>query len=218
MPSSGRIPRPSVKRLSLYLRELESRAAAEPQTVSSRELGDALGITDAQVRKDLACFGQFGQPGVGYAYAELTAALRRILGTDRVWNSIVVGAGNIGRAVIKYPRLRTKGFEIIAAFDSDPAIIGTEIGGVRVQPLTELDSTVRTQAVAIALLAVPAPVAQATTDQLVAAGVRGILNFAPVRLAVPAHVSIVSADLTIELEQLAFRLSFSGPEGNGALA
>jgi redox-sensing transcriptional repressor len=207
MANRGKIPSPTVKRLSLYLRELESQAETGRRTISSRQLGESLGLTDAQVRKDLAYFGQFGHPGIGYHVPELTTEIRRILGTDRLWAAALVGVGNIGRAVMSYGRLRGKGFEIIAAFDNSPDIVGTTVAGCLVQPMEELSTAVRAREIHMALLAVPASAAQDVTDRLVDAGVSGILNFAPFRLQVPDSVSIVSVDLTVSLEQLAFRVS-----------
>ncbi len=206
MPSHGKIPRPTVKRLSLYLRELEALDEADRSTINSRQLGDSLGLTDAQVRKDLAYFGQFGHPGIGYQVSELIAELRHILGTDRSWPVVVVGAGNIGRAVLRYGRLRRKGFEIKAVCDSDPALIGRTIDDHEVLPVAALPGAVREHDVRIGLLAVPAESAQEVADAMIAAGIRGILNFAPRRLNVGNDVAIVSVDLTVSLEQLAFKM------------
>jgi redox-sensing transcriptional repressor len=138
-PQRGRIPRPTVKRLSLYLRELEAQADADQQTISSKQLGAALGLTDAQVRKDLAYFGQFGHPGIGYRVGELTARLRQILRADRTWHAAVVGAGNIGRALMAYQRFHRKGFEIVAVFDSDPGVVGQTVVGHRVRSMADLN-------------------------------------------------------------------------------
>ncbi len=214
MPSRAKIPRPTVKRLSLYLRELESQATSPPRTISSRQLGNALGLTDAQVRKDLAYFGQFGHPGVGYQFSELTTELRHILGTDRSWRAIVVGAGNIGRAVINSEHLANKGFAIIAVVDSDPGLIGTTVGGHRVRPISDLTSIITAENPEIGMVAVPANAAQSVTDELIAAGVKGLLNFAPVRLKVDDSVAIVSVDLTVSLEQLAYKITL-GLTGEG---
>src|SRR5438552_12039128 len=123
------IPTPAVLRLSFYLRQLEAFQRAEKHTISSKQLGDALKYTDAQVRKDLAFFGQFGHPGIGYRVSELVSQLRKILGTDRQWNAAIVGAGNIGRALMPYARFRRKGFDIVAVFDADPAVHGHMIAG-----------------------------------------------------------------------------------------
>ncbi|MHC5113062.1 MAG: redox-sensing transcriptional repressor Rex [Planctomycetota bacterium] len=209
MPGRGKIPRPTVKRLSLYLRELENQLEAGQTTINSRQLGDVLDLTDAQVRKDLAYFGQFGHPGIGYQVPDLIDELRRILGTDHPWRAVVVGAGNIGRAVSRYGRLGRKGFEIAGVFDSDPQIVGTEIDHHRVRPMSELADVVAQSDAKIGLLAVPSEAAQEVAEALVAAGVRGILNFAPRRLVVDPNVPIVSVDLTVELEQLAFHVSLA---------
>jgi redox-sensing transcriptional repressor len=214
MTTPSRIPGPTAKRLSLYLRELETETDPPRRTISSRQLGEALGLTDAQVRKDLAHFGQFGQPGIGYRIDELRDRLRGILGTDRSWRVVVIGAGNIGRAVVRYDRLVPKGFEVVGVFDDDPAIVGTRLNDHRVDSVEQLGATVETHGVEIGMLAVPAAAAQQVADEMIACGIRGILNFAPVRLSVPEHVAIVSVDLTASLEQLAFKMSLhpgSGP-------
>lgn len=207
MQHRAKIPRPTVKRLSLYLRELESVAERERVTISSLELGRALGLTDAQVRKDLACFGQFGRPGIGYSVPELVDQLRKILGTDRQWNAAVVGAGNIGRAIMAYQRFRRKGFDVVAVFDSDPKVIGQFISNHHVRPMSDLPKLVRERSIKIGVVAVPAASAQAVAEELIAAGVMGILNFAPIRLDVHDRVSVVSVDFSVALEQLAFQVS-----------
>ncbi len=207
MTARSRIPRPTVKRLSLYLRELESLEEGGAQTVSSKQLGDALGLTDAQVRKDLAFFGQFGHPGIGYKAGELIGQLRKILGTDRQWTACIVGAGNIGRALMPYARFRRKGFDIAAVFDSDPSVHGHVIAGHKVRPMGDLKQLVKERNILIGIVAVPAQAAQDVADQLIEAGVRGILNFAPVRLDVHDQVSVLSVDFSLSLEQLAFQVS-----------
>lgn len=209
MVNKSRIPRPTVKRLSLYLRELESLEEAGQQTISSKQLGDALGLTDAQVRKDLAYFGQFGHPGIGYRIAELISQLRKILGTDRQWNAAIVGAGNIGRALMPYARFRRKGFEIVAVFDADARVVGKEVAGHRVRPMSDLPALVKERNILIGIVAVPVSAAQSVANALIQAGVKGILNFAPVRLDVNDRVSVVSVDFLVSLEQLAFQISLS---------
>jgi len=206
-PPREKIPRPTVRRLSLYLRELESLLAQNRQTISSRQLGDMLGLTDAQVRKDLAYFGQFGHPGIGYRIPELVEELRKILGTDRPWNACIVGAGNIGRALMPYGRFERKGFHIVAIFDASPAVVGTDVGGHRVRPMDDLPALVSERDIKLAIIAVPAEQAQTVADQLIEAGVVGILNFAPVRLDVHGQVSVTDVDLSVALEQLAFQAS-----------
>lgn len=211
--SRQKIPKPTVKRLSLYLRELEARAEAGVQTISSKQLGTALGLTDAQVRKDLACFGQFGHPGIGYSVEELTGQLRRILGTDRNWNACVVGAGKIGRAVMGYQRFRRKGFEIVAVFDNNPEVVGSMADGHRIRPMKDLRKLVREREIRIGIIAVPADGAQEVADRLIDAGITGILNFAPVRLDVHDAVAVNDVDFSVSLEQLAFQVSLglTGP-------
>lgn len=207
MPNKPKIPRPTVKRLSLYLRQLESMAAHEQQTTSSKQLGEALGLTDAQVRKDLAYFGQFGHPGIGYKVGELIAQLRKILGTDRNWNTAVVGAGNIGRALMAYGRFKNKGFEFVAVFDNNPEVVGTVIETHTVRPMKDLATLIKDRHIKLGIVAVPEEAAQQVTDQLIEAGVVGILNFAPIRLDVHDAVSVNSVDFSVSLEQLAFQVS-----------
>lgn len=203
------IPVPAVKRLSLYLRELEAHLENGDRTVSSRALGESLGLTDAQVRKDLTYFGQFGQPGIGYDVVELMGRLRRILGTDRRWNVILVGAGNIGTALAAYRGFEKKGFHLAAVFDSNSAKCGRPLPGlehIRVQPVSEIGATVRQHDVRLAIIAVPAAAAQGVADQLIEAGVCGLLNFAPVVLNVPASVAVSHVDMAVHLEQLGFQV------------
>lgn len=213
MASRSKIPRPTVKRLSLYLRELEQLTEREQHTISSKQLAASLGLTDAQVRKDLGHFGQFGHPGIGYRVPQLTAELRKILGTDHRWNAAIVGAGNIGRALMPYGRFARKGFDIVAVFDNNPKVVSTEIAGHRVRPMEDLAKLVAERDIKIGIVAVPAHQAQQVADQLIQAGVRGILNFAPVRLDVHDRVSIASVDFSLSLEQLAFQISLgmTGP-------
>ena len=207
------VPDPAVRRLSLYLRQLESFTRAERNTISSRLLGDALGLSDAQVRKDLAYFGQFGHPGIGYRVDELISQLKRILGTDKTWNVLLVGAGNLGRALVAYRGFDTKGFRLAAVFDNDPKQAGKPLAGLAVQPLNELIETVRDRHIRLGILAVPADAAQEVADLLVAAGVRGLLNFAPVSLHVPPEVALNAVDVAVQLEQLSFQVSLSRLEG-----
>src|SRR5213592_483625 len=132
------IPNPAVRRLSLYLRQLEAFQRKDRRTISSKQLGESLNLTDAQVRKDLAYFGQFGHPGIGYRVDDLIAQVKRILGTDKIWNVLLVGAGNLGRALSAYKGFHAKGFRIAAVFDNDPTKTGKKQGNFMVQPLSEL--------------------------------------------------------------------------------
>ena len=203
------VPNPAVRRLSLYLRQLEALKRGGRSTVSSKQLGESLGLTDAQVRKDLAYFGQFGHPGIGYRVDDLIGQVRRILGTDKTWDVILVGAGNLGRALSAYRGFEAKGFRLIAVFDNDPTKVGRRLGPFTIQSLDEVPDAIAKQNVKLAILAVPAEHAQAVADQLIDAGVRGLLNFAPVSLTVPPQVALNSVDLAVQLEQLAFQVSFS---------
>ncbi len=208
------VPKAVVSRLSLYLRELQHLVRDGHETTSSSQLGSLLGFSDAQVRKDLAYFGHFGHPGIGYRSAELISAIRGILGTDRDWPVALVGTGNLGRALMGYRGFSHQGFRIVAAFDTDPAKVGTVIEGVSVLHLAELAEVVRQHQIKLGLIAVPAAAAQTVSDRLVAAGVEGIVNFAPVTLVLPPAVSLVGVDLATELEQLSFSVLNRSAGGN----
>ena len=202
--SENAVPKAVVNRLSLYLRELEHLVRDGHATTSSTQLGRMLGFTDAQVRKDLAYFGHFGYPGIGYRCEELIAAIRRILGTDQRWTAALIGAGNLGRALLGYKGFQQRGFHFVAAFDSDPGKVGTRIEGIEVYHLDRLPEVTQQNRIRLALIAVPSAAAQGVADRLVAVGIEGILNFAPVTIALPPGVAQVGVDLAIELEQLAF--------------
>ncbi|MBI1375413.1 MAG: redox-sensing transcriptional repressor Rex [Phycisphaera sp.] len=213
-PPRSEVPEPAVRRLSLYLRQLEALKLKQVTTISSRRLADSLDLTDAQVRKDLAYFGQFGRPGVGYEVIPLITRLRQILGTDRVIRTILIGAGNLGSALASYHRFATKGFEMVGVFDSDPARNGEQMGHLTVQPMAQLNRAVRDSGARLAIMAVPADAAQSVADQLVKAGVRGILNFAPVRVTTPDDVTVHDIDMSAELEQLSFRVNMTDVSDN----
>ncbi len=208
LPSTPRdVPAVVVSRLSLYLRELQHLVRAGRATVSSSQLAELFGFTDAQVRKDLAYFGHFGHPGIGYRCDELIAEIRRILGTDRQWTVTMVGVGNMGRALLRYKGFAAQGFRIVAAFDRDSRVVGTEVEGIPVYDVTRLGEIVRQQHIHLGMITVPATQAQQAADQLVAAGISGIVNFAPVALSLPDGIGLVGVDLTTELEQLAFSVA-----------
>src|SRR5687768_2575273 len=185
------VPKAVVSRLSLYLRELQHLVRDGKETTSSTQLGSMLGFTDAQVRKDLAYFGQFGYPGIGYRCDELIQAIKGILGTNRPWPLALVGLGNLGRALLGYRGFGHQNFKIAAAFDSDPHKVGAVIDGVSVYSDDDLAQIVAQKQIKLAILAVPAAAAQPVADQLVAAGIEGILNFAPVTLTLPPEVEII---------------------------
>jgi redox-sensing transcriptional repressor len=219
LPSDASVPKVVVSRLSLYLRELQRLVASGQQTISSNQLGALLGFSDAQVRKDLGFFGQFGYPGVGYRCDELSRAMQDILGTNHSWNVAMVGVGNLGQALLGYRGFGRQNFAIAAAFDADPTKVGQTVQGLRIQPLEELAATIREQGIRLGMIVVPAEQAQEAANRLVAAGIEGIVNFAPVTLALPPHVQNVGVDLAIELEQLSFavtsKLAKAAAESNG---
>lgn len=208
--SEPRLSRATVARLSLYLRRLDNLLREGAAKVSSSQLGEALGVTDAQVRKDLASMGHLGHPGIGYPTTELMNAIRRTLGIDRDWRVIAVGIGNLARALLRYRGFQQQGFRIVALVDSDPGKIGQCIDGLTVYPPGQLAGIISATGAELGLLTVPAEAAQTVADALAAAGIRGILNFAPTVLRLPAGVSLISVDLTVQLEQLAFLVQVGG--------
>ena len=214
-PRPESIPDPAVRRLSLYLRQLEAFQRKNRQTISSKHLGESLNLTDAQVRKDLAYFGQFGHPGIGYRVDDLIQQIRRILGTDKTWNVVLVGAGNLGRALSGYKGFQPKGFRLVAVFDNDPGKVGKRLGPFTIQPLSDLEGVVQREQVRLAILAVPADNAQEVADQVVGAGIRGLLNFAPVSIGVPEEVALSTVDVAVHLEQLSFQVNVTPAERAG---
>jgi redox-sensing transcriptional repressor len=196
----------TVRRLSLYLRFLEEFEAQGHQTISSGELAAHGATTSAQVRKDLSHFGSFGKRGLGYSVSALSASLRKILGLARQWRVIIVGAGKIGAALAEYESFRERGFRVVGVYDADLARVGRALGDVTVRDQRELEADIAKLAPDIALIAVPAHAAQALVDRAVTAGVRAILNFAPVPIQVPRHVVLRSVDMALELEVLSYAL------------
>ena len=211
-PAEAKLSRASVQRFSLYLRHLERWNADGLQVVSSSQLGEALGINDAQVRKDLAYLGNLGQPGIGYYTQELITALRHRLGVDRAWRAIVIGVGNLTRALLRYRGFTQQGFQFVGLFDADTQKIGHKVEGLEVYAPDRLAEVIAATKAELAVVAVPADNAQQVADAVVAAGIKGILNFAPIMLKLPAHVSLVAVDLAVQLEQLAFLVHLSQNE------
>ena len=209
---NSEVPKVVVARLSLYLRELQILVRDGKKTISSTKLGRLLGVTDAQVRKDFAYFGQFGYPGIGYRCEELIEEIRRILGTDRLWPIAMVGCGNLGQALLGYRGFMLQGFSLRAAFDIDESLVGQEFNSLQVRHLSELPKIAEIEGIKLAILAVPAAAAAEVSQVLVEAGVSGVLNFAPVTLNLPKSVSVVGVDLAMELEQLAFAVVRSGQD------
>ena len=205
-----RLSRATAQRLSQYLRCLggPDRAAG---TVSSLDLARSVGVSAAQVRRDLAALGHLGQRGVGYDPAGLATAIRRTLGIDRTWRAVIVGVGNLARALLRYRGFRDQGFEIVGLFDADPAKIGQSLDGLVVEDVTAVPARVAELRAELGVLTTPSESTQAVADALVAAGVRGLLNFAPVLLRTPPTVQSVTVDLAIQLEQLAFMVQLNNP-------
>jgi redox-sensing transcriptional repressor len=202
---SQNIPVATVTRLALYLRELQQLKRAGLQRIQSGAIAKRLGLNDSQVRRDLSCFGQFGQRGVGYNIAGLTQAIQSIMGTDRSWNVILVGAGNLGRALSGYRGFDQQGFRLVAVFDCSDEIIGTKVGKLVVKSLDALDEIVAANQVELAIVAVPAEAASTVSQRLESAGITGILNFAPVTVRRPnSGLTVVDVDLAVELQRLAF--------------
>ena len=190
--------------MSLYLRELQIVSGSGKATISSSTLAQRLGLTASQVRKDFAYFGQFGYPGIGYRCDELIQKIKFILGTDRVWPVALIGCGNLGQALLGYRGFGNQGFSVVAAFDKQARLIGQIFEGLTVQHMDELAKTADSNKIELAILAVPADAAAEAAQEIVAAGITGIMNFAPVTLNLPPSVSKVGVDLAIELEQLSF--------------
>jgi len=206
-PSAKRIAQPTVRRLSLYLRFLESANERGSATVSSQELARLGGTSSAQVRKDLSVFGSFGKRGLGYTVAELITALREILGLGREWRVVIVGAGKIGTALAQYAGFRQRGFTVIAVYDNDAAKIGTRWADHTVRDVSTLEADATRDRPDIAVLAVPAERAQETVDRIVSARIAGILNFAPAQLQVPPGVTLQTVNMAAELEVLSYALA-----------
>jgi redox-sensing transcriptional repressor len=203
-PYPGGIPDATVARLPVYLRALYALAERGVSTVSSDELAAAAGVNSAKLRKDLSHLGSYGIRGVGYDVEYLVYQVSRALGLNQSWPVVIVGAGNLGRALANYGGFVSRGFRIAAMLDTDPLLVGRQLGSVVVRPVNDLEEVVASSSIAIGVIAVPAPAAQAVCDRLVAAGVTSILNFAPLVLNVADGVDLRKVDLSIELQILAF--------------
>jgi redox-sensing transcriptional repressor len=199
-----RLPEATVIRLPLYLRALVDLATSGEGTVSSEELAEAVGLTSAKVRKDLSYLGSYGTRGVGYDVAYLIHQIRRELGLTQHWGIVIAGLGNLGNALANYRGFAERGFRVAALVDVDPTKIGTSIDGVPVRPLEDLPLIVREEGVAIGVIATPAGAAQEVADEMVAAGIRSILNFAPAVVTAGGDVTIRKVDLATELQVLAY--------------
>jgi redox-sensing transcriptional repressor len=204
------ISKATIDRLPLYFRTLRQIQQEGTEIISSEELGRRIGVTPEQIRKDLASFGEFGKKGVGYFVRELIRNIGEILGLHRNWNIAIVGVGHLGWALANYRNFSSLGFNLAAVFDVDPAKIGQVIGGVEIFSFDRLEEVTREKNIHIGVITVPATNAQDVADKLVAAGVRGIWNFAPVKLDVPDNVRLVSEDLSVGLSSISYYLSRQG--------
>jgi redox-sensing transcriptional repressor len=200
------VPNIVVGRLPLYLRTLQLMDQEGRRVTSSQELGERLGISAAQIRKDLSQFGEFGKQGTGYNIEFLTSQLRGILHVDKVWDVAIVGIGDVGHALARYQGFSNRGFKIVLLFDSDSHKIGTQVGEFTVRDISQVVSMIRQAAVQVAMLSVPADQAQHVTNLLVEAGVRSILNYAPINIAVPANVHVQYIDPVLHLQRMTYYL------------
>ena len=205
------IPAVVIDRLPTYARALNLLEARGRDVVSSQELGQLLGVTPAQIRKDLSYFGRFGKQGRGYNVRHLAQELRQILGLDRQWSMILIGVGHLGQAILAYDGFRPQGFIIVDAFDVDPAKVGQQIGGLTVRDLSELSEYLEKRRVDIGIVAVPAAAAGHIIAQLVAGGVRSILNYAPTTVPVPEGLQIKHIDPVLALQSMTFYLKNGAP-------
>jgi redox-sensing transcriptional repressor len=207
-----RISESTIRRLSLYLRDLSILEKEGADTVSSKELASSEKLTPAQVRKDLSFFGSFGTRGLGYPVNELRAQISAILGIDRVWRVGVFGAGNIGSALVGYKEFARQGFQIVKLFDNDQRKIGSNRKGIVISDIRNMKEEVKQACIEMAIIAVPASVAQDIVDDVVAAGIKAILNFAPINLKVPGDVYLRNENMSMELEYLSFAMVNRHPE------
>jgi len=207
MAKRPKVPEATIKRLSIYMRVLKDLEKKGVEVISSAELADICGVNAAQIRKDLTYFGEFGIRGVGYYVKELHFDIRKVLGLNQRRNVALVGVGHLGRALVSYRNFSEHGYNFVAAFDVDPKQIGqTLLDGVQVYSMAELPRVAEQHKIEIAIITTPAGAAQAAADAIVAAGIRGILNFAPTQIQVPDDVKVKKVDLTTEFDNLVYHL------------
>jgi redox-sensing transcriptional repressor len=201
-----KIPKAVIKRLSLYSRVLQNLEMKKQDKVSSQYIAEQLGLTSAQVRKDLGYFGQFGVPGLGYYVTDLRKQIKKILGTHREVRVALIGAGHLGQALLNYAGFEKQGFCLIAAFDEDKRKVGRNVSGADIYPMEDLEKQIKKKNVELIIMATPAPVTQPLVDRVIKCGIKAILNFVPKRLIVPPDVKVHYVDLTIEIESLSYYL------------
>lgn len=201
------ISQATIDRLPLYFRTLRLVEEEDIQIISSEELGRRLDITPEQIRKDLATFGQFGRKGIGYDVRELKEKISNILGLQNNWRLAIVGVGHLGGALANYVNFSSLGFSVVALFDSNKKIVGSSVNGIKINAASQMKKIIFEKAVDIGVITVPASEAQGVADSLVAAGVKGIWNFAPIKLSVPPTVPLVNEDLSVGLSALSYHMS-----------
>ena len=204
--NAEKIPDIIITRLPVYLRALQHMADNGIKTTSSQELGESVGISAAQIRKDISQFGEFGKQGTGYSIPYLLDKLREILKVDRLWDVIIVGAGDMGHALARYQGFANRGFNVVMIFDNDKGKIGQKIGDLTVEDTADMAEKVKSSGIKIAMLTIPASVAQETTDQLVKAGIKAVLNYAPISLTVPENVKVQYIDPATQLQKMTYYL------------
>lgn len=204
--NSDKIPDIIIGRLPIYLRALQRMADKGIQTTSSQELGERVGISAAQIRKDISQFGEFGKQGTGYRISFLMDKIREILKVNRIWDVVVVGVGDMGHALARYQGFVNRGFRIVMVFDNDQTKVGQKVGEFVVKDTSTMIEAIREAGVQVAMLTVPAPAAQEVTDMLVKAGVKAILNYAPISLSVPEGVRVQHIDPATHLQRMTYYL------------
>lgn len=204
--NADKIPDIIIGRLPIYLRALQRMAEKGMKTTSSQELGEHVGISAAQIRKDISQFGEFGKQGTGYSIPFLTEKLREILRVNRMWDVAIVGAGDIGHALARYQGFANRGFRVVMIFDNDPAKIGQKVGEFTIEDTAKMVERIRSTRIKMAMLTVTASSAQAVTDKLVQAGIKAILNYAPISLNVPDGVHVQYIDPAIHLQRMTYYL------------
>ncbi len=209
MKERNNIPKATIERLPLYYRCLDKLATFEEvEVVSSKDLGGRLGIPSTQVRKDLSYYGEFGRRGVGYNVQELKRSVGRILGVDKIWPAVIVGAGNLGRALVNYGSFEIMGLEIVEVFDNDLSKIGNLINGIEVKSIQSIKENLEGKNIKLGVISVPADAAQEVADEMVEAGIKAIWNFAPTRLYVPENIVVRNEDLAVGIVSLIYHLSW----------
>jgi len=203
------IPSITINRLSIYHRCLEKITEKEKglEVISSFKIAEMTGINSAQIRKDLAYFGEFGKRGIGYPIIDLEKELKKILGLDKKWSVIIAGAGNLGKALVKYKGFQKRGFIIKGIFDNNPSKIGKKLGHIFIYDIKEVEKFIQAENINIGILVVPADSAQEVADKMIAGGIKAILNFAPIHIVLPPEIKIHNVDLSIEFEGLTYYLS-----------